>query len=212
MQNTAVQAVGPRWDKEHLEESNTDFALTYQEYKDGLLLFELLQKEVWERSEKDTVGLLNDFNANRSKYQWNRRADLTIASCTQRGKAEEVRNMLISNIDTDSIKSSVNDGATIHVLFSKGRLEEGSSKLPEAYQLEEGVSEIYEVDALNFTIIKVDKIYEPQMKELNETRGEVMNDYQNYLEEQWVKELHKMYQVKVNKKNYKELKNQYAGE
>ncbi len=80
--------------KDHLEETNKEFALTYQEYKDGLLLFELLQKEVWEKSEKDTLGLERYFEENRSKYIWKRRADLSIASCTHLEKAKIVQRLL----------------------------------------------------------------------------------------------------------------------
>lgn len=196
--------------KSNLDKTNKEFALTYQEYKDGLLLFELLQKEVWEKSEKDTLGLKKYFDENRLKYTWKKRGNIIIASCTRFEKAKLVRTLLLENKDIDSIKSSVNEGATIHVLFSKGRLEEGSAKFPEGYSLEQGVSEIFEEEPHSFTIIKVDKIFEPQWKELNETRGEVMNDYQNHLESQWVRELHKIYKVKVNQKNYKELKNRFA--
>ncbi len=195
--------------KGHLQETNKEFRLTYMEYQDGLLLFELLQEKVWEKSEKDTIGLQNFFDANRNNYRWEKRAKLTIASCTQLEKANLVKRLLLENMDTDSIKNSVNEGATIHVLFSKGTLEEGSSKLPSKYKMGAGVSKIYEEEEDNFTIIKVDTIFEPKLKELNETRGEVMNDYQNYLELNWVKELHKIYTVKIYKKNYKELKQRF---
>ena len=195
--------------KNHLHETNKEFRLTYREYQDGLLLFELLQKEVWEKSEKDTVGLQNFFIANRNKYKWKTRADLSIASCTQIDKAKLVRGLLIDNMDTDSIKNSVNEGATIHVLFSKGTLEEGSTKLPTKYVLSMGVSEIYEEEAGNFTIVKVATIFDPKLKELNETRGEVMNDYQNSLEVKWVEDLREIYTVKINQKNYKELKQRF---
>ena len=196
--------------KSHLDETNKEFALTYQEYKDGLLLFELLQREVWEKSEKDTLGLKSYFDDNRLKYTWKKRGNVTIASCTQLEKAKIVRNLLLENKHIDSIKLSVNEGATIHVLFSRGKLEQGSAKLPEGYNLALGVSEIFEEEAHSFTIIKVDDIFESQWKELNETRGEVMNDYQNHLESEWVKELHKTYKVKVNQKNYKELKQRFT--
>jgi len=196
--------------KEHLDETNKEFALTYQEYKDGLLLFELLQKEVWEKSEKDTLGLQRYFDQNRSKYVWKKRAELSIASCTQMEKASLVQKLLLEDKNTDTIKSMVNEGATIHVLFSKGKLEEGSSKLPDGYTFKLGVSDIFEEEAHHFTIIDVDRIFEPQWKELKETRGEVMNDYQNYLETEWVKNLRQTYNVKVNKKNYKQLKQRFA--
>jgi peptidyl-prolyl cis-trans isomerase SurA len=196
--------------KEHLEETNKEFALTYKEYRDGLLLFELLQKVIWERSEKDSLGLNQFFEAHRDSYKWKKRADLSIASCTRMEKAEIVEQYMIQGLRNDSIKALVNEGATIHVLFSKGKLEEGSSKLPETYQLELGVSKIFEEEKNNFTIIKVDTIFEPQLKELKDTRGEVMNDYQNYLEAEWVKELRKTYKIKVNNKNYKELKQRFS--
>lgn len=198
--------------KEHLDETNKEFALTYQEYKDGLLLFELLQKQVWEKSEKDSLGLQRYFEANRSKYNWKRRADLSIASCTRLEKAQIVQRLLAEGKHPDTIKSMVNEGATIHVLFSKGKLEEGSSKLPEGYTFNLGVSQIFEEEPHHFTIINVEDIFEPQPKELNETRGEVMNDYQNHLEKEWVKDLRRTYKIKVNQKNYKELKQRFEGQ
>ena len=196
--------------KEHLEETNQEFALTYQEYRDGLLLFELLQKEIWERAEKDTLGLEQFFEQRRDKYVWKKRAAFTIASCTRKEKAEIVRDYMQQDLQVDSIKSLVNEGATIHVLFSKGKLEEGSLKLPAQYQFEQGVSEIFEEEKNNFTIIKASEIFEPQQKELMEARGEVMNDYQNYLEERWVENLRNTYKVKLNHKNYRELKLRFS--
>lgn len=196
--------------KKHLDETNKEFALTYQEYKDGLLLFELLQKQVWEKSEKDSLGLQRYFDKNRSKYIWKRRADLIIASCTRLEKAKIVQSLLMEDKHPDTIKSMVNEGATIHVLFSKGKLEEGSSKLPDGFTFKPGVSQIFEEEEHHFTIIKVMDIFEPQPKELKETRGEVMNDYQNYLESQWVKDLRQRYKIKVNQNNYKELKQRFS--
>jgi peptidyl-prolyl cis-trans isomerase SurA len=113
---------------------------------------------------------------------------------------------MVQGLQMDSIKALVNEGATIHVLFSSGKLEEGSAKLPQGFEFNLGVSQIFEEEKNNFTIIKVDAIFEPQLKELKETRGEVMNDYQNYLETEWVKNLHETYKVNINHKNYKELK------
>ncbi len=193
--------------KEHLEETNHDFKLIFQEYKDGLLLFELLQKKIWDKSEKDSVGLKNYFNKNRDNYTWKKRGDLTIASCTVNEKAVLVKNYLDEGKSTEEIKELLNEGATIHVLFSRGTLEEGSSKLPEGYVFDHGVSQIYNDKDKQFTIIRVNSIIEPKNKELNETRGQVVNDYQNYLEKKWIKSLHKKYKLKINNTEVKRLKN-----
>ena len=196
--------------KNNLEYTNEEFANIYQEYKDGLLLFELMQKNIWQKAEKDSVGLLEYYNDNKEKYTWEKRANLTIASCTAKDKAELVRNYLVEGKTIDEIKKLVNEGATIHVLFSNGTLEEGNSKLPSKYLFALGVSQIYNDTNNNYTIIKVDKILPPSTKKLKETRGEVINDYQNYLEKQWIKNLHDSYSIKINKRNLKKLKKQFS--
>ncbi len=195
--------------KSHLEETNKEFAIIYQEYKDGLLLFELLQKNIWEKSEKDTIGLLKYFEANKSKYTWKKRAELSIASCTSLEKAKLVKLYLEENKTIDEIKNLVNEGATIHVLFSSGKLEEGNSKLPKNYEMKIGVSNIYIEKNNQYIIVKTDKIILPSSKKIDETRGEVINDYQIYLEEKWVEDLRKKYKIRLNKKALKKLKSQY---
>jgi peptidyl-prolyl cis-trans isomerase SurA len=194
--------------KEHLEETNKEFAITFQEYKDGLLLFELLKKKIWEKSEKDSIGLMEYFQNNTNKYKWKRRADLTIASCTLKEKAVMVKKYLEEGKSIEEIKELMNEGATIHVLFSRSTFEEDSSKLPDGYVIDHGVSQIYNKKDKQFTIIRVNSIIEPKNKNLNETRGQVVNDYQNYLEEQWIKSLRKKYKIKVNRIALKNLKSQ----
>lgn len=195
--------------KDHLEETNAEFAIIYQEYKDGLLLFDLLQKNIWERSEKDSVGLMQYFNKHRDQYVWKKRGELSIASCTKLEKATLVQQYLEENKTIDEIKDLVNEGATIHVLFSSGTLEEGSSKLPDDYNIKLGVSKIFHPEKNQYTIIDVSKIMEPVNKTIEETRGEVINDYQKELEDQWTSDLRNKYKVKMNKKNLKKLKKRF---
>ncbi len=195
--------------KDHLEETNAEFAIIYQEYKDGLLLFDLLQKNIWERSEKDSVGLMQYFNKHRDQYVWKKRGELSIASCTKLEKATLVQQYLEENKTIDEIKDLVNEGATIHVLFSSGTLEEGSSKLPDDYNIKLGVSKIFHPEKNQYTIINVSKIMEPVNKTIEETRGEVINDYQKELEDQWTNDLRNKYKVKMNKKNLKKLKKRF---
>lgn len=198
--------------KEHLEYAEPEFKSIYAEYRDGLLLFALLKRVVWEKAENDSVGLKRYFEANRDNYQWKKRANLILASCTQRSKAKEVQDLLKQNRSTEEIKVAMNEGATIHVLFSKGTIEEGSPKLPEGFVLRKGVSEIMETGTNSFTIIKVGTIFDPKYKEFDEARGLVMNDYQNHLEEEWVTQLRSRYPITIDQKNYDALKNQYTEE
>ncbi len=47
---------------ENLETEFPDFAAVMNEYRDGLLLFDLMEKEIWNKSKTDTLGLKNTMN------------------------------------------------------------------------------------------------------------------------------------------------------
>lgn len=191
--------------KDNLETTDSNFAFTMQEYRDGLLLFDLLQEKIWTRSEKDTIALLEFFNKNRQNYVWKERADLIIATCTDSTKSVLVKNYLEADKDIDQIKELVNEGATINVLFSKGILEIGSDKLPKKFLFLKGVSKIYNDDNSHFVIVKVNEIIAPVQKKLSEAKGKVINDFQIHLEKQWIDDLKLQYKVKVRKAELKRI-------
>ena len=191
--------------KENLEKSNQDFAITMQEYKDGLLLFDLLQQKIWTRSEKDTIALQKYFKEHRENYKHNKRGDLILATCTKLEKAKLVKKYLNDDKSIEEIKELVNEKPTIHVLFSKGIIEVDNNKLPKNFILEKGVSDIYKEAENQFIIVKVNKVLEPSLKELDEAKGLVMNDFQNQLEKDWIVELRNKYDIKINKRMLKKL-------
>ncbi|MEN8125787.1 MAG: peptidylprolyl isomerase [Bacteroidota bacterium] len=192
--------------KNHLEETNKDFSIILKEYSDGLLLFDLLQNNIWKKAEKDTLGLQQYFDKNIKNYYWKRRAKIIIATCNNYEKAVVVKNLMLKNKNVNEIKQLVNEGATIHVLFNERIVEENSNKLPKQYLFQEGVSKIYNIDKSHFIIGNILAILPAGPKELNETKGQVLNDYQNYLEKEWVKELHKKYKVKIDENALQNLK------
>jgi len=190
--------------KENLENEDVEFAATIQEYRDGLLLFDLLQKKIWVKAEKDTIGLQNFFENNKANYNWKKRVKANIASCTKQEKAALVEKYLNEGKTNEEIKKLVNDGATIHVLFHSDTYEINSKKLPNNLEFNKGVKS-YREDDKHFTIVNVLEILNPAPKELNDIKGKVISDYQDYLEKQWIKELHSKYNVNVNKKVFKKI-------
>lgn len=195
--------------KNHLEEENQDFANTLQEYKDGLLLFDLLQKKIWTKAEKDTVGLQQFYNKHINNYKWKKRIKAEIASCTRKEKCEIVKNLLQSNTPIEKIKDTVNEGATIHVLFTSGIYEINDTKVPKNIEIKKGVSDVITEAKNDFKVVKIDKVLPETIKKLNETRGKVISDYQEFLEKEWIQNLHKKYSVTKNKKQIKKLKKKY---
>lgn len=192
--------------KKNLENTDQDFAFTLQEYRDGLLLFDLLQDKVWKRAEKDTVGLEKYFKKNRQNYLWKKRGDLIIAACTKKDKAILVKKYLEENKKIEEIKKLVNDGAIINVIFTEGVFEENDNKLPEGFKLtNKMVSDVIIEKDSNFVVIKTNNIMASKPMTLSEARGRVINDYQVYLDKQWIAELRKQYPVKVRQRVLKKL-------
>lgn len=195
--------------KDNLENENEEYATTLKEYRDGLLLFDLLQNKIWTKAEKDTVGLKNFFDANKTDYKWKKRVKVQIASCTRNEKAVLVQKYLKEGKSIEKIKESVNEEPTIHVLFKEGTYEVSSNKLPSNFDSKLGVSNIIKEDEKHYTIVNVLEILPITQKELKDNRGKVISDYQDYLEKEWIKTLRKNYKVTINKKTLKKLKKKY---
>jgi len=195
--------------KDNLEKTNPIFAFTLQEYRDGLLLFDLLQDKVWKRAEKDTLGLKDFFVKNQQNYYWKKRGDVIIASCTKKEKALLVKKYLEEDKEIEDIKKLVNEGATVHVLFTKGILEEDHRRLPKDFALNKvGVSNVINDNNTNFTVVKIRKIIEPGPMLIQEAKGRVINDFQEYIDQQWIHELKQKYPVNINKKVVRKLQKQ----
>jgi peptidyl-prolyl cis-trans isomerase SurA len=78
--------------------------------------------------------------------------------------------------------------------------------LPEGFKFTSlGVSDVIQIDKTNFAVIKTLEILEPAPMQFKEAKGRVMNDYQQYVEQEWVKQLKATYPVKVNQKTVKKL-------
>lgn len=195
--------------KDNLENENEEYATTLKEYRDGLLLFDLLQNKIWAKAEKDTVGLKNFFDANKTDYKWKKRVKVQIASCTRNEKAVLVQKYLKEGKSIEKIKELVNEEPTIHVLFKEGTYEVSSNKLPSNFDSKLGVSNIIEEDEKHYTIVNVLEILPIAQKELKDNKGKVISDYQDYLEKEWIKTLRKNYKVTINKKTLKKLKKKY---
>ncbi len=67
--------------KANLIKNNNTYKQAVQEYKEGILLFELMNKNVWNRASADSVGLQKFFDMNKNKYTFNdgRSKDKSIA-------------------------------------------------------------------------------------------------------------------------------------
>ncbi len=193
--------------EENLENVNQEFAQILNEYREGLLLFDLMETKIWNATKEDTLGLETYFNKNKHNYKWNSKVEATVASASKKEDIEAVKSMLKKNETAESIKEKLNTNSKQKVIFSSGTMEAGHQALPNNFEFKEGMSKIYSQNNM-FYVVKVNKLIPESFKTLEEARGMVMNDYQQDVEKNWVNGLKNKYKVTINQEVLSKIKSQ----
>lgn len=291
------------YEKKNLSEKHFDYKMLLNEYRDGILLFKLMDEKVWSKAVKDTLGLEAYHKNNASNYMWDERAEALIINASSKEILNQVKEDLnkgkfitkkykFNTLEFDQKKIDLNE-KTIQELnavsaalnanpslsvelfsytgiegsteknknltlerinkviafleekgISKERIEfnaigESESKtkynelikivvknteyktLEETYNTSENPLAItvkdgkldkseplfsnvewkigeYEYEREGrFVYVKISNLLPSTEKTFNEARGVVISDYQNYLENEWIKELKAKYPVEV---------------
>lgn len=192
---------------ENLEVEFLEFANVMEEYRDGLLLFDLMEKEIWERAKTDTIGLQKFYEEHKTEHQWKNRVEATILSSTKMDEIKKALALLKKGTEVQAIKEKLNIGNVVNVMSNSGVFEEGNDALPKSTKFEVGISDIQKEGEYYF-VTKVDKVMPKGIKTLDECRGKIVNDYQQYLEQRWVDDLKQEFVVKVNKDVFEKVKKQ----
>jgi peptidyl-prolyl cis-trans isomerase SurA len=196
-----------QYNNDNLENEFPEFASVMEEYRDGLLLFDLMDKEIWQRSKTDSVGLKAFYDTQKNKYEWKNRVISEIYSSKDKEMMNMVLAMLKKGTTPKDVKDKFNTEQVLNVMLYEGTYEEGDSALPQGTKMELGLSEITNKGEYYF-ITKVNKVLPAGPKSLEECKGKLVNDYQQYLEQNWVDELKKEFTVKVNQDVFETVKNQ----
>lgn len=191
----------------NLESEFPDFAAVMEEYRDGLLLFDLMEKEIWDRSKTDTLGLKAFYDAKKDAYHWKNRFDVTIASSTDMDVIKKAQKMFKQKMTPEQIKEKLNTKEKVQVMTNSGVFEEGNDALPKNLKMQTGISDITKEGEYYFVTL-VNKTLPAGPKTLEECKGKVINDYQQYLEQNWVNDLKKEFTVKVNQDVFDRVKTQ----
>ena len=184
-----------------LEEKYPEFRYLMNEYHDGILLFNISQKKIWNYAAQDTAGLEAFYQKNKKKHLWNDRLKGHIITCKNVSVREEAENLFGAGLNADEVLTHINTNGEELVTIETGAWEEAQNPVVDYYVWNGKEPENFDSAT---TFIRGDKI-KPEPKTLDEARGLFISDYQDYLEEQWIKELRRKYKVKVNKKLLKSI-------
>jgi peptidyl-prolyl cis-trans isomerase SurA len=191
----------------NLEKEFPEFSSVMDEYRDGLLLFDLMEQEIWQRAKTDTIGLQQFYDKNIKNYQWKNRYDVMVASTTSEAVAKKAHALLKKKADATQLKAKLNTPETVSIMVAEGVFEEGNESLPKTITYTKGLQPIVK-EGDYYYIVTVNTVLPAGPKTLEESRGRVINDYQNYLESNWVSELKKEFAIQVNQDVFTAVKKQ----
>ena len=187
-----------------LEEKYPEYKALLKEYREGILLFDLTNEKVWSKAVEDTLGLQKFYNENQTLYSWPERVNATIYSCINLDVAKNVKRKIYRKnrgILTDAeILVDVNKKSPLSLQIESNKYAKGDNKYIDQIMWEVGISKDLVLDDGTHIIIDVDKVLPVMSKELNETRGKVISDYQNQLEKDWIINLKAKYKTEINYK------------
>jgi peptidyl-prolyl cis-trans isomerase SurA len=187
-----------------LERKYPDFKNLMQEYRDGMLLFDLMDKKVWSKAVKDTAGLRAFHEQNKTKYMLAERADATVYSCKDEATAKQVRKMLKQKKTMKEILDALNKDSQLNVTADHKLYTKGENDIVDR-NWKAGTSKNETVDN-RVKFVVVDHIEAARPKTLQEARGAVTTDYQNQLDKEWIASLKAKYPVTVDREVLKMVK------
>ncbi|SFZ92113.1 peptidyl-prolyl cis-trans isomerase SurA [Flaviramulus basaltis] len=196
-----------KYHEDNLEDENEEFAYIVDEYRDGLLLFELMETTIWNAAKTDSIGIQEYYKNNKENYVFPKRVDAVVASSQKQKTLKKVSKLLEKNMALDQIKSLVNSNDKIDVIFTSGIIDEEHQTLPKNFDFKKGISKIYKHNNA-FVVVQVKNVLPETQKTFDEAKGSVISDYQNFKEENWIKELSEKYKVVVNQEALQNVKAQ----
>ena len=199
-----VEIAALNYYKKNLEAYNIDFKFQMQEFKEGNMLFEIMERNVWGKAISDTIGLKDYYQRHAAKFKWAESADVLIFNCNAPKVAEDAMMALkkgkswrllaeeqaaVMQADSGRYEIAQIIGANYASKPKKGTFSAITSNI-------DGTS----------TFVMYVNVYEPnQQRTFEEARGLVINEYQLELEKNWINALRQKYPLKVNETMIKEM-------
>lgn len=187
---------------------NADYRNLVNEYRDGILLFNVSNAKVWDKAATDKEGLEKFFEANRNKYRWEKPKYKGFIFFSQNDslldEAVKYAGEIINETAPADLAGKMQKRFELKVRVERVIAAKGDNPISD-YLIWDGPKP--SADATRWAYYrKFDGKILDQPAEAGDVRNLVVADYQNELERQWLEELHKKYPVKINRKLLKKVK------
>jgi len=191
------------YEESQLETKYPEYKALMKEYREGILLFDLTNAKVWTKAVEDTVGLQNFYTENSSNYMWENRADATVYSCIDLATAKLVKKAVYKkhrgNITDAEILTAANTDAPLSLQIKAKKFIKGENEYVDAVDWKIGIAGDIKTKDGSYIIVDIYEVLASGIKELSETRGKVISDYQNLLEAEWIASLKEKYSISIDR-------------
>lgn len=195
-----------KYHEENLEFVNVDFANILNEYREGLLLFDLMEDKVWNAVKSDTAALHAFYESNKKDYLNPEKVKAILVTSPKKEFIKKAKKLLIENKTVEEIKQQINTSDQ-NILVTTGMLSKNTNIIPEDFLMKIGLSDIYKWNKA-YHIVMVTEVLPESIKTFEDAKGLVISDYQIIYEKNWMEVLSKKYKVSVNKEVLKRTKQQ----
>ena len=186
------------FEKTQLETKHPDFKALMKEYRDGILLFEISDQNIWTKAIKDTAGLKEFYKLNKDTWKWPNRINGTLFTSESKKTVNKVKSLkLKKSLSNDSIMSILNKDNLFNLKYENKIIDNFDKYNLTFNDLEKGFNGPFKFEEKWVLIYVEDKL--PQRnKELKEAEGIIVSAYQNYLESQWISSLKEKHEISIN--------------
>ncbi|MBX7227600.1 MAG: peptidylprolyl isomerase [Chitinophagales bacterium] len=191
--------------KKRLPTTDADYGHLVKEYKDGILLFDQMEKNVWSVAMQDTTGLKNYFNNNREKFKYADRANVATYQFEDEKSAKSFLK-LAKKYPTvnDSTLLEKCKALNIQTTLKTETIEKNGTGMSNQIKWTKGFSAVIKNDN-KFSVVRTNNILPARLKEFDEVKGFVVAAYQDEIEKKWIAALKKKYPVVVNQSVFEGL-------
>lgn len=199
------------FEEHRLTEKNPDFKALMEEYRNGIMIFELMDRNVWGKAGRDTVGLKAFYAKTPNKYMWEPGFSGSVYHFKDEASMKKGVSMLQQKggAKDEALSRALNPEGSNMDNFSvdRGRYEFSKFKdIPQSSIQQGKVSPAVKVADGSYTVVVADKVFStPVAKSLDEARGYAVAEYQDVLEKEWNASLRSKYPVKVEEPAFKSM-------
>jgi peptidyl-prolyl cis-trans isomerase SurA len=183
--------------EQRVKRESPDYKWLLKEYYEGILLFEIMEREVWNKAMEDSVGQRKYFEQHRGKYNADERMVGKVFATSVRSHMEQLKRLIENDEQTDEFLTAN------RIRQDSGAFEKKDRIIFSNIPWSTGVYTV-EHNGVNY-VIDIDKIIPPGPQTFDEARASVVSDYQSFLEDSWITELKRKFEVKVEKKAKKRV-------